>query len=600
VNICKIRWIAASLLVAAVGCVSTFAEEPTDVLSESDVITRALVDELQRSMTLQMEDLERPYFIQYTVDDSLVYDISASYGALTSCDRDRSRRLIVQTRVGSYELDNTNFSDDRGFYSFGGGGDQASLPLEEDYTAIRHAVWFATDAAYKGAVETLTKKRAYLKDKNFEERPDDFSRAPVVEDAQPAVKFTFDKQRWQENLRQLSSRFKEHARIQDSGARLYVGVSHRYLVNSEGSKLRMGDSGALLIVNAECQADDGMRLSDSRTYAGETVADLPPLERIGKDIDEMVAKLTALAKAPILEQYSGPVLFEKTASPQMFRKMLAEGVVGKPEPVGTARRSFAGAEDLQKKLNHKIMPKALSAHDDPTVKEVSGQFLFGHYRYDDEGVKAHRVDLVVDGKLVNLAMSRTPTKKLSESNGHGRMAPGDTEIQPAIGNLVIQAKKGWSRERLTRALIDAAAEQDLEYGLRVESIRAPDIAASQADMIMMFMRMRRGGNVDRLGDPIYAYKVYVDDGHEELVRGCEFGTMPSRTLKKIIAVGDEPAVYSYIGVGIGGATPPSAIVAPAVLFEEIDVSKIEREHDKLPILRAPAARGDEKVQPSCS
>lgn len=591
-SICKIRWIAASLLVAAVGRVSTFAEEPADVLRDSDVVMRALVDELQRSMTLQMEDLERPYFIQYTVDDSLVYDILASYGALTSCDRERSRRLSVQTRVGSYELDNTNFSDDRGWRFFGGGGgDQASLPLDDDYTAIRHAVWFATDAAYKTAVETLTKKRAYLKDKSIEDRPNDFSRAPAVEDAQPAVKFDFDKHRWQENLKQLSGRFKKYPQIQDSGVRLYMGANQRYLVNSEGSKLRMGDAGVLLIVNAECQADDGMRLSDSWTYTGETAGDLPSLEQIGKAIDEMVAKLTALAKAPILEQYSGPVLFEKMASPQMFRKMLAEGVVGKPEPVGTSRRTFAGAEDLQRKLNRKIMPKALTVYDDPTVKEAVGQHLFGHYLYDDEGVKARRMDLVVAGKLVNLAMSRTPTQKLTESNGHGRTAPGGAEIQPAIGNLFVQAKKGWPQEKLTKALIDAAAEQDLEYGIRVESIRAPDLASSQTDIIMMFLRMRSGGSVDRLGDPIYAYKVYADDGHEELVRGCEFGAAPSRTLKRIIAVGDEPAVYSYIGIGMGGATPPSAIVAPAVLFEEMDLSKIEQEHDKLPILKAPAARG---------
>jgi hypothetical protein len=61
-------------------------------------------------------------------------------------------------------------------------------------------------------------------------------------------------------------------------------------------------------------------------------------------------------------------------------------------------------------------------------------------------------------------------------------------------------------------------------------------------------------------------------------------------LKRIIAAGKAPVVYNYIGLGFTGATPPSSIIAPAVLFEELDISKIEQEHEKLPILQAPAAR----------
>ena len=83
---------------------------------------KALVDEIQRSMDLQMEDLEQPYFIRYTVEDSILYEITASYGDLTSSERRRSRQFYSRVRVGSYELDNTNFADDSsGFFMFFGG-----------------------------------------------------------------------------------------------------------------------------------------------------------------------------------------------------------------------------------------------------------------------------------------------------------------------------------------------------------------------------------------------------------------------------------------------------------------------------------------------
>ncbi|NOT02104.1 MAG: hypothetical protein HOP29_15940, partial [Phycisphaerales bacterium] len=85
-----------------------------EVLPDSDVIMRAMVDELQRAMDLQMEDLEKPYFIQFAVDDSISHHLSASYGAITANDRERSRNFYSEVRVGGYELDNTNFAGDGG------------------------------------------------------------------------------------------------------------------------------------------------------------------------------------------------------------------------------------------------------------------------------------------------------------------------------------------------------------------------------------------------------------------------------------------------------------------------------------------------------
>ncbi len=563
----------------------------SDVLPDSDLIMRATADELARSMQLQMEDLEKPYFIQYAVEDSITYQISAAYGALIRSERDRSRTFYGQARVGSFELDNTNFSGGGGFFGgrSAGGSARASLPLDDDYSAIRQAIWRATDRNYKSAVETLTKKRSYMKDKNIEDRPNDFTKAPVVEQIEDGTKLEFDKGGWQENIKKLSARFKKYQQIQDSKVQLYVGAGNTYIVNSEGTRLRTGDTGVLLVITAETQADDGMKISDSRSYVGDTTKDLPPLEEIIEDIDQMVENLGKLMQAPILDEYSGPVLFDGLAAGQMFRKMLAEGIVGEAEPVGTQRHAFTGAKSLQKKLKKRILPKSMLVYDDPSMKKHGDELLFGHYRYDDEGVQATKVDIVVAGKLEDMAMSRVPTKKLSGSNGHGRRPPGGSNTQAAIGCLFIEDQNGVTDEKLKQALIEAAEDQDLEYGIRIASIRSAGLTSSRSDLLAMFMRMQSGGG-DNLGDPVYAYKVYVDDGREELIRGCEFGPLTVSKLKKIIAAGESPMVYNYIGLGFTGATPPSSIITPAVLFEELDLSKIEQEHEKLPILDAPVAR----------
>jgi len=216
--------------------------------------------------------------------------------------------------------------------------------------------------------------------------------------------------------------------------------------------------------------------------------------------------------------------------------------------------------------------------------------LLGHYRYDDEGVQAERVDLVVDGVLKNMVMSRVPTKKLSGSNGHARRSPGAGTAQAAAGCLfIVDNEGGWNRE-LKNKLIELAKEEGRDYALRIASVRTAGIGSSRSDLFSMFMRMQQRGGQQNLGDPIYAYKVYVEDGREELVRGLEFGQIKPRDLKHIVAAGTTPTVYNYIGIGISGATPATSIIAPPVLFEELELSKIEQEQDKLPILKTPLER----------
>jgi len=594
-NHVNVRFKTRSLLAGLfVGTLLVLPATAAEILPDSKVIMKALADEIQRSMELQMEDLEKPYFIRYTVDDSIAYQIAASYGDLTSSDRRRSREFYSRVRVGSYELDNTNFADDSGgFFRFFGGpsaAGQASLPLDEDYTAIRQAIWRATDGDYKGAVETLTKKRAYMRDKSLQDRPHDFSKTEAVEHIEPAAQIDFDRPAWEDKLKKISARFNKYPQLQESRVQLLAAAGNLYTVNTEGTRVRTPEVGALLFFTAELQAEEGMKLSDGKSYFGSTPQDLPALDDMLADVDKLVERLTKAAKAPVLESYTGPVLFEGVAAAQMFRTLLSEGIAGHVEPVGTQRRMQTGAGTLEKKLGQRVIPTSFQVYDDPTVRQVDDTHLLGHYKYDDEGVKATRTELVVDGKLKNMVLSRVPTKKLSGSNGHGRRSPGGGAVNAAIGCLFVEDKEGVSDDQLRAKLIEEAEDAGLEYGLRVASVRTASMMSSQADIFAMFMRMQQRGGQENVGDPIYAYKVYVEDGREELVRGCEFGQMKARDLRDILAGGKVPAVYNYIGLGFAGATPATSIVSPALLFEELELSEIEQEHDKLPILQTPLAR----------
>jgi hypothetical protein len=544
---------------------------------DSDVIFKALNDELQRSMTLRLEDLDSPYFIQYAVDDTVLERMAASYGALTRSEPSRSRTLQTQLRAGAPELDNSNFVGGRG--GFGRRG-ASELPLDDDYTALRQAIWRATDSHYKGAVETLTQKRGYLKDRTIEDRPHDFTKAAVVTSIQEQVTLSFDRPAWEDYLRRVSAKFAEHRHIQSSEARLTAGVENRYLLNSEGARLRYGLSEALLRVSAEAQAADGERLSDQLVYFAATPAQLPPIDRVLADVQVLADRLAQLLRAPVLKDYTGPVLIDEAAAPQLFRQLLSRGIAGQVDPVGFPRRNVPGTEDLEKRLGKRVLPTSFHVYDDPRLREFQGTPLAGHYLFDDEGVPAERVEIVAHGKLQGMVMSRTPTRRFTQSNGHGRRGSGEAP-RSTIGCLYIESADAKSPAALKQALRKAADDEGLEFGLCVSALRSRDSGDASA-----FRFARSGGSGRGVGDPVFLHKVYVADGREELVRGCEFRSLDERNLRRILASGN----VFFVDNHAVSSTPSSSVIAPAILLEEAELSRIDRESEKKPILEAPHAR----------
>src|SRR5262249_9207545 len=155
-----------------------------------------------------------------------------------------------------------------GYFGFFGGF--AQLPVDDDPIALRSALWSATDEGYKSAVETLTKKRAYMADKKLEDRPADFSAAPGSRLIEPTVKLAVDRPAWEGKLAQISGRFRQHPSIQESSVSFSASAVNHYLVNTDGTRLRTAKRRASLEIGASLQAEDGMHLSDQLSYTAET------------------------------------------------------------------------------------------------------------------------------------------------------------------------------------------------------------------------------------------------------------------------------------------------------------------------------------------
>ena len=190
-------WIPVVILLGAATVASS--ADPTD-----DVVLEALQQELRRSMEhLRLEELAKPYFISYKVDEHERLSVSATFGGLETSDRSRMRLLTVEVRVGDYAFDNTNF---RGMTvrqpgllrSFGG---MTSLPLDDDPREIRRTAWLATDGAYKEALEQYSMKRAALQNKTLAEEIPDFSREEPAQITETRQKAAIDKDKAEDLVR---------------------------------------------------------------------------------------------------------------------------------------------------------------------------------------------------------------------------------------------------------------------------------------------------------------------------------------------------------------------------------------------------------------
>jgi hypothetical protein len=90
-----------------------------------------------------------------------------------------------------------------------------------------------------------------------------------------------------------------------------------------------------------------------------------------------------------------------------------------------------------------------------------------------------------------------------------------------------------------------------------------------------------------------AYRVYPD-GREELVRGLRFRGVSARSLRDIVAASDHYDAFDFVNngaplavLGVGGYVAPASVIAPAVLFEDMEFYRPSDEQPKRPLVPPP-------------
>jgi len=558
---------------------------------ESNVVLQAMTDELKRTTDqLKIEGFDAPYYVSYRISDVDNVVIKAGFGALLEDSRDRSRLLNVDLRVGNYSLDNSNFvKQDYGGWGFWG----ASVPLDDDYDVVRHVIWLETDRAYKNAIETLARKKATIENRLIKDRSDDFSKTEPVEMIAEPVRLQADPLELKPAVQKLSGVFREFPVVQSSKVMLHSRSKNTFFVDSEGSKNIKSSLLSSLFVIASAQAHNGLELTDYLEFHYSTPAEFKAnLASIESSVREMASLLTALTTADEVKSYIGPVLFTNQAAGQLFYQIIGKGV---SNPVSPLYENEMMAQYLDKgdegflasRLDLRILPEYFSVYDDPTLTEYQGQRLIGNFTVDDEGGKAQRVQLIEQGQLKTLLMGRTPTKKVSVSNGHARSgAVGRPNAQ--VGNLIIEAQQSVSEAQLKETFIKLLKDLGLEKGVvitRLKTQTPPELFDSRREMRMFF-----GGQSDKkqlLSEPIEAFMLEVKTGAMVPLPPMEFAGVNYRVLKDIFAQGDQQHLVNFVSYSDMAGALPMSVVAPSVIIEEMELTSKDLSLTRKPYLAHP-------------
>lgn len=534
---------------------------------DSDWILDAMQAELDRSVDgLQLDDFEKPYFIAYSVRDTLRWYASAKLGALFQSQSNHGRMVAVEVRVGDYDLDSSQDRHDF-FNSEQKWIPNSIAPVDDSEVALRQSLWQQTDFRYKGALMSFLNVKAGRVNEAEKKAVPSFSKQEKLELVESAKPLDFDLPGWEERIRKISALMQNYPDIIDHSVEVSAVRLTRYLLTTEGTKVRTVDDYFQFHAVMIARATDGQMIEDTVTIYGREPGDLPSIEDLTVKVKAKAEQVVLLRNARVLEPRTVPVLMSPEATGVFFHETIGHRLEGQRQDDEEEGRTFRGY------VGQKILPEFLDIYDDPSVASAEGLSLNGHYRVDDEGVSATKASLVENGVLKGFLMSRKPNEDSKDSNGHGR---NDGYHEPAarMANMFVRGHKPKSPKELEKMLLEEARRQGKPYGLIVDTIAGGATNTSSYG----FQAFK--------GIPRIAWRVDAKTGERELVRGFELVGTPLSAIGKIIATSGRYGVFNgYCGAESGSV--PVSMIAPQVLFKEIELQRAEDTKERAPIMPAP-------------
>ncbi len=519
--------------------------------TSQDKITEILQKEMMRNFEV-MKNLEVPvYYISIRVEEQENQGIISRYGATLSNFNRKQRQMAITMRVGDRNFDNMHYSGNMRNIT------QITLPNTDVEEEIKLSLWRALQQAYSKAKDDLESNQTQRTTRPEEEdKSPDFSIEKASQYYEKPMKFSdlgFNEKEIIEKNNALSKILDENRDVLTNNVYTGAVLSRQYFIDTDGASITQNDASVRVSVSGMVMAEDGMVLQDYTSYFGRSVKDLPSFDIMKADIAKLSNNLSALKASPKIDSYTGPVLLSGEVSGVFFHEFFGHRVEG------ARMKSGFDAQTLKKKIGETVLPERLSVRFDPTISKYKNYLLSGDYKYDDEGVKGQRVDVIENGVLKNFLMSRIPIEGFPNSNGHGRGNLG-IGAEARQSNMIIESSNPLSIEELNKLFIDELKKRNLKFGYRIDKVSGGLTMTSAAAANAFYLQ------------PLIVYRVYTDGQPDELVRGINIVGTPLAAFSQIMAESDDHKIFNGTCGALSGGVSVSA-VAPSMLVKELEFQK---------------------------
>jgi hypothetical protein len=142
------------------------------------------------------------------------------------------------------------------------------------------------------------------------------------------------------------------------------------------------------------------------------------------------------------------------------------------------------------------------------------------------------------------------------------------------GVFQLQTSEPVSAAELKAKYLELLVTQDKEFGYIVRGLASPaEAGGAGGPMIIDAVRVTR-------------------DGREQLVRGVRLGTVPPAAYRDLYAASRERTLYNFRGT----TNDAVSIIAPNIIYEELEVQQTRDITQKPPEVRSPLSLNGESAK----
>ncbi len=530
---------------------------------------QAMKDEMNRTMKqLRVKGSAKPFFVGYKLTDEYQHIVSASLGSSLP-QRSPSNELSAMVYVTAGDAQENSSGFTLASQSVSSWEEYAPIykVIPASYEGIRRELWKMTDEAYIFASTAYDQKKAYKKRKGLNKELPDFSQAEKADFQQEIQPFSPLEDGMQKTINSLSAQGKKLPFLEKFTVNRARLQARHYLLDSQGDFAQYAINQDYLYIEAELRSKTGEPFRFERSYV---LAKDPLVQQ--KQMQQAVSQ--SLAEAEILyssirekKPYLGPVLFKNQAAASFF-SFLFDPAASNTKPLLKGNDDYdETAGYFRDRKNMRVISPLFDLYDKPALSEYQGKSLAGFMPVDDEGVQAEELTLVKDGKLLTFPTIRSLVEGQKKSNGHARMTRTSLP-RASITNLFLIPKETLTEKEMEEKLLQRCKELELEYCYIVSS---------------PFYYSKYTGTAW----PEILQRIYTQDGRKEAATGMEITQVSARTLRNILAAGDDTDVYTEFGKYRRFSSPSKAIITPSILVDEIELISDMKVPDTPPVVPLP-------------